>query len=149
MRKDIDLFLTQMGNSLSNDLISHIVITYIYKDANIRNIQKQKKNKKLVCEELITFFGKCYNDRNILLYRNQQDQIILRNFSENNRFFLYSEREQQQTTEPALPMLLDSGHERQTEQNEFILFDNPTNEIVYDENGLPIQKKIKLYIMYI
>ena len=151
MRKDIDLFLIEMENVLSSDLIAYIISTYVYKEANVRTIRKQKEIKKLVCEELVEFFGLCYSDRNIKLYRNQQDQIVLKNFTFDNRFFLYSERDQQQAAQAAHqpPLLLQSEHEKQAEQNEIVLFNNPTNQVVYDANGFPVQKKIKLYIMYI
>lgn len=142
MRNDINLFLSEMENVLSDDMILHIIVTYVYKEANIRTIKKQKKIKRLVCVDLIKFCGLCYSDRNISLYRNQRDQIVLENFSADSRFFLYSEREQVQQQH-----MLE--HERQTDKNEIILFNNPTNQVVYDANGFPVQKKIKLYIMYI
>jgi hypothetical protein len=135
MRKDIDLFLNDMENVLSADLIAHIITTYIYKDRNMKTIQKQKKAKSIVCKELIEFYGLCYSNQGFSLYRNQQNQIILKNYQPHTSFLLYSERDQ----------LIRN---QQSSDNEMVLFNNQSNP-VYDDNGIPVQKKIKLYIMYI
>ena len=145
MRDNIDTFLTQMQNVLSNDLIIHIVSSYILKDANMRIIKRQKRYKQILCKELVEFHNNCYKDKNISLYRNHRDQIVLKNNSLDNRFFFYSEREHNQ-------FILDNEHEKVVDCNdcnEVVLFNTANGEIVYDANGLPVQKKIKLYIMYI
>lgn len=123
-----------MENVLSSDLIAHIVSEHVYKDLNMRTIKKQKQLKTSVCKELIEHFNICYTDKNISLFRNQNDQIILRNFQTNNRLYLYSEKE--------------DNIVQKTDKNEIILFNNLAGQVVYDANGFPIQKKIKLYIMY-
>lgn len=134
MSKDIDIFLTKFAEILPNDLITRIV-TSIYKDQNIELIKKQKRLKAKLNNEILQYFGSCYNDNQIRLYRGQNNEVLLDN-NLCNRCWLYSQ--DSLTGQPELLMHSD--------QNHIVLLDNP---VTYDINGLPIQKRIKINICYI
>jgi hypothetical protein len=130
MRSDIDDFLTMMENILSYDLLKTIV-SLSYKDHNNAIIKRQKQQKSIVLTELLYVINQYYNDNNIRLYKNNQNQFVLQQKS-NCKMMLYSNTGIQQQQ-----LLLTDGN---TEQNDIVLFDVP---------NVPNQRRVKLYIMYI
>ena len=136
--KDIDTFLDLMENILSKDMITYI-ISFIYNESNMKIIKKQKKLKLLLHKE----FNKCYIDNNFMLYKNAQNQYMLhglqQTFLNNYKLYLYSNSNDIYTQSSNLLVC----------NNEILLIDNKNRETIYDENGLPIKRIIKLHIVYI
>ena len=136
--KDIDTFLDLMENILSKDMIIYI-ISFIYHENNLKIINKQKQLKLLLHKEL----NKCYIDNNFMLYKNAQNQYMLRGlhqtFLNNHQLYLYSNSNDIYTQSSNLLVC----------NNEILLIDNKNRETIYDENGLPIKRIIKLHIVYI
>jgi hypothetical protein len=136
--KDIDTFLDLMETLLSKDMITYI-ISFIYHETNLKIINKQKQLKLLLHKEL----NKCYIDNNFMLYKNTQNQYMLRGlqqtFLNNHQFYLYSNSNDIYTQSSNLLVC----------NNEILLIDNKNRETIYDENGLPIKRIIKLHIVYI
>jgi hypothetical protein len=129
MRSDIDGFFTMMENMLSYDLLKTIV-SLSYKDHNSAIIKRQKEQKNVVLKELLDVINQYYNDDNIKLYKNSQNQFVLQQ-KNNCNMMLYSNTGIQQQQ-----LLLTDGN---TEQNDIVLFDVPNQQ----------QRRVKLYIMYI
>jgi hypothetical protein len=128
-RTDIDNFIETMKLMLPTDLQQLILREYIYKERNLQIIKKQKETKVTLNKELLYMFNVFYDDNNLKLYKNQNNQYVLRNYLKNKQFYIC------------------------TANNEIIPVNN-TNELVlfepqYDMNGHPIQRRIKLNIVYI
>ena len=133
MSRDIEQFLNKFDELLSNDLILRIIMM-VYKEHNLELIRKQKILKAKLNDDILQFFGHYYTDGKIKLYKGINNEIILNNMHHNN-CRLYSQNQTNGQTELLI----------QSDQNQIVLFDNP---IAYDSNGLPITKKVKVYIYY-
>ena len=135
MKNDINTFLNIMEDMLSYDMIKYI-ISMIYRERNFHIIRKQKFLKNKVNTDVIKIHNIYYYDNNFMIYKNQRDQFVLEKISLNpvNNISLYANDN---------PILTSNNCE-----NEIILFDN-NQEQVYDDNGLPVQRRIKLNIVYV
>jgi hypothetical protein len=143
---DIESFLNMMERMLSGDLLKHI-ISIVCLDKNMSIIKKQKKLKYKLNKDVIKLFNTYYYDNNFLLYRNEKNQFILENISLNNKhIFVCSNK-----TPHAIPEELAtlSSFTNDNNINEIVLFEQrEQNEILYDENGLPVNRRIRLDVVY-
>jgi len=138
---DIDSFLNMMENMLSVDLLKHI-ISMACLDKNLSIIKKQKKLKYKLNRDVIKLFNTYYYDNNFLLYRNERNQFILENISLNNKHVYVCSNK---TTPQTIPQELPTNDNI----NEIVLFEQgEQNEILYDENGLPVNRRIRLDVVY-
>lgn len=131
MRNEINIFLNNMKNILPYDLIKYIFHIIVH-DKNIYIIQKQKKLKYILNKDIINFHNTYYYDNNYMIYRNPNNQFILKKISDNslNTISLYSDNSSN--------IILNQS------ENSVVLFNsNKVNE--YESE----QKIIKLNIIYI
>lgn len=135
MKNDINSFLNLMEDMLSYDILKQIILL-VYKDQNMAVIKKQKLLKYRINSDIIKVHNIYYYDNNFMIYKNQSDQFILEKISVNNmnNISFYSNDSN---------LLLSNDC-----TNEIVLFDN-NQEQAYDENGLPVQRRIKLNIVYV
>jgi hypothetical protein len=167
MRDNIENFLTKMNDMLTTDLI-RVISNHINKDQNISIIRKQKERKKHLCKEILKLFNTFYSDKNFVLYRNNNNEFVIENvaLNPNQQIYLYSnnvtipsvETTEQSDNNELIPynqvaneisnemnhMVLENN--TMNTNNELVLF-QPTTDI--DENGNTIQRRIKLYIVYV
>jgi hypothetical protein len=136
MNHDIESFLYIMHQMLPMDIIKHIV-GLICTAKNIAIIQKQKQLKTKLNHDIIKLFNTYYYDNNFLLYRNEHNQFILENISLDKKHIYLSSNRQ------AISNELQSN-----DINQIVLFEQPT-DVEYDENGLPIQRRIRLDVVYV
>jgi hypothetical protein len=136
MNHDIESFLHIMQEILPMDIIKHIV-TLICIDSNIAIIKKQKQLKIKLNHDIIKLFNTYYYDNNFLLYRNEHNQFILENISLNNKHIYVCSNRQ-----------AISNEHQNNDINQIVLFEQPT-DVEYDENGLPIQRRIRLDVVYV
>ena len=124
--------LSMMEEMLSADLIRYI-LSFYFKDHNMAIIKKQKELKVNVLQELLDMMNSYYDDNNIKLYKNKQDQFVVRQ-SNNCRMVLYSASQNAEVSEE---------QQQAADANEIILFQ--------DFNNMQIQqqRRVKLYIVYI
>ena len=142
---DIDSFLNMMENMLSADLLKHIV-SMVCLDKNLSIIKKQKELKYKLNKDVIKLFNTYYYDNNFLLYRNERNQFILENISLNNKHIYVCSNKTQQAIPQELATLTSSANDN---INEIVLFEQQDqNEILYDENGLPVNRRIRLDVVY-
>ena len=142
---DIDSFLNMMENMLSVDLLKHIV-SMVCLDKNLSIIKKQKELKYKLNKDVIKLFNTYYYDNNFLLYRNERNQFILENISLNNKHIYVCSNKTQQAIPQELATLTSSANDN---INEIVLFEqHDQNEILYDENGLPVNRRIRLDVVY-
>jgi hypothetical protein len=125
----IDSFIERMKYILTPDMIEFIVCEYIYKKHNLQVVRNQKQLKVKLNKELSDMFNVYYDDNNFKLYKNENNQFVLRNHIIDKQFYLCGNND-------IVPI---------NNTNDLVLFENQQN---YDENGIPIQRKIKLYIVY-
>lgn len=164
MRGDIENILTLMSNELTYDIIKHIIF-FVHQDVNKKTIAKQKVLKKIMMLELVKYFNIFYHDKNIILFRNENNDVVLESITNKyNDLYLYSNINQIQDTNSINNNLIEynqiandisntsneiMSHVNTAEtNNEVVLFKN-INTTVLDENGFEVQRRIKLYIVYI
>lgn len=164
MRGDIESVLTLMSKELTFDIIKHIVF-FVHQDVNKKTIVKQKMLKKKMMLELVKYFNIFYHDKNIILFRNENNDVVLENITNKyNDMYLYSNINNIQNTNIINNNLIEYNHianeisntsneiishvNTAETRNEVVLFKN-TNTTVLDENGFEVQRRIKLYIVYI
>jgi hypothetical protein len=128
----IDSFIDKMKHILTPDIIEFIVGEYIYKERNLQVIRKQKTFRVRLNRELYDMFNVYYDDNNFKLYKNENNQFVLRNHTKDKQFYMCANNDI-----VSVPV---------NNANDLVLFENQQN---YDENGQPIQRRIKLYILYI
>lgn len=136
MNHDIESFLYVMKEMLPFDIIKHIV-ALVSMDKNLAVIKKQKQLKIKLNADIIKLFNTYYYDNNFLLYRNEQNQFVLENISLNNKNIFVCSNRQQISTEL----------QPNNDMNQIVLFEHP-EVIAYDDNGLPIQRRIRLDVVY-
>ena len=142
---DIESFLNMMENMLSADLLKHIV-SMVCLDKNLSIIKKQKGLKYKLNKDVIKLFNTYYYDNNFLLYRNEKNQFILENISLNNKHIYVCSNKAPQAIPQELATLTSSAND---DINEIVLFEQQEqNEIIYDENGLPVNRRIRLDVVY-
>lgn len=122
-----------MKQLLTHDMIHYIITEYIYKDRNLQIIRNQREYKIKLNKELSDMFNVYYNDNNFKLYKNKNNQFVLRNHTKDKQFYMC-------VNNNIVPV------NNANDVNDLVLFQNQQN---YDENGEPIQRRIKLYIVYI
>lgn len=148
MRDDIESFLTVMSSILSDDMIKYI-IHLVSVDKNRQIIRRQKELKIQLNKDIIKLFNTYYYDNNFILYKNENNQFVLENMGLiNKQIYIFSNRPSIPNNEEQNQMVLQNQSSADT-TNEIVLFDNTSNEVVLDENGFPIQRRIKLDIVYI
>lgn len=128
----IDSFIDKMKHILTPDIIEFIVGEYIYKERNLQAIRKQKQFRLRLNRELCDMFNVYYDDSNFKLYKNNSNQFVLQNHTKDKQFYMC-------VNNNIVPVPVNNA-------NDLVLFENRQN---YDENGQPIQRRIKLYIVYI
>jgi len=173
MRDNIELFLNTMDDILSTDLKKHIAEIINIKN-NIKIIRQQKDFKYKLNVEILKLFNTCYFDSNFSIYKNNRNQLVFENISlGNNQVYLFANNNQPLT----LPdTQLNDNNDNNDNQlvryndiannisngnsqlvlnntihephNEIILFDND-RLVTSGENGEPIRRRIKLYVVYI
>lgn len=170
MRDNIELFLNSMDIILSTDL-KKLIATIVNIDSNIAIIQRQKIIKYKLNVEILKLFNTCYFDSNFSIYKNNRNQLVFDNISlGNNQVYLFSNNSHQ----IPLPVVAQSDSDNnqlvryndiannisngnsqlilnniiREPHNEIILFDNDSL-VTLDENGEPIRRRIKLYVVYI
>ncbi len=123
MLRDINSFLNMMENILSYDIIKDI-INIIYKDFNISIVKRQKLLKYQLNKDIIRFHNTYYYDKNYLIYKNNLNQMVLKQKKSNtlHKISLYSDSDNSSN------LILNDNND------EIILFTNQNN--------------IKLYVMY-
>ena len=121
-----------MKHILTPDMIEFIVSEYIYKERNLQVIKKQKQFRVRLNKELCDIFNVYYDDSNFKLYKNNSNQFVLHNHTKDKQFYMCANNH-------IVPVPVNNA-------NDLVLFENQQN---YDENGQSIQRKIKLYIVYI
>lgn len=128
MNTDIDIFIDKMTTTLNYDL-TQFIISMIYKEYNAKIILKQKKLKIQLNKNILSVFNTYYHDNSIMIYRNSQNQMVLKNFkaNQNNQLYLCNQEQQNEIV--------------QSDSNDTVLFNCPPEEMP--------QRNIKLYIVYI
>jgi hypothetical protein len=129
---NIDNYINTMINMLSNDLIKDI-INIIYKDYNLKIIKKQKRLKYILNKDIINFHNIYYYDNKYMIYRNENNQVLLKNLISNqmNNISLYNVSSSN--------IIINNNH---NDNNDIILFD------INNDNESLINKKINLNIIY-
>lgn len=122
MSKNIDIFLGKMETILTRDLIIYI-LKIVYNSHNKKLICDQKEKKKNVISELNNMFNVYYNDDKIMIYKNKNNQIMLKNYVKNSSCYLYN----MQQPPSSVP---------DDEENQLVLLDEPS------------RRNIKLYVIY-
>jgi len=155
MRNDIESFLTAMDSTLSHDLIKYIV-QIVSTDRNLQIIKRQKQFRFQLNKDIIKLFNTYYYDDNFILYKNEYNQFVLENLGiKNKQIYIYSNRQNHETNQPLLQntsaetQMVLANQSSSDHTNEIILFDQNQNQELYDENGFPIQRRIRLDIVYI
>lgn len=153
MRNDIESFLTCMQSILTDDMIKYIV-QLVSIDKNIQTIKKQKHLKLQLNKDIIKLFNTYYYDDNFILYKNEHNQFILENMGLiNKHIYIYSNRlveaqnEVVQNNTSPNQMVLYNQTANTTDQ--IVLFDDTSNQVMYDDNGFVLQRRIKLNIVYV
>lgn len=121
-----------MEDMLSTDLIRYI-LNFYFREYNLTIIKRQKEVKVNVLKELLDIMNSYYDDNNIKLYKNKQNQFVVRQ-SNNCRMVLYSASQNTEVSEE---------QQQAADANEIVLFQ--------DFNNMQIQQQrhVKLYIVYI
>jgi hypothetical protein len=140
MDHDIESFLIMMDEMLAFDIIKYIV-SMISNEKNMLIIQRQKIIKKKINKDVIKLFNTYYYDNNFLVYKNEHNQFILQNISLNNKHISVYKKQHQENNQLMLTNGLDN-------ENEIILFEENRDNEIYDENGLPVIRRIRLDIVY-
>lgn len=152
MRHDIELFLTKMQDILSEDLIKHIVYI-VGVEKNIQTIKRQRQYKVQLNKDIIKLFNTYYYDNNFILYKNEHNQFILENMAiKNKQIYVYSNKpieSQNEIVESNQNQLVLHNQSSADTSEQIVLFENPSNQDLYDDNGFPIQRRIKLDIVYV
>lgn len=138
MRNNIETFFKIMEERIPSELITHIIRNYIYYPINKKIIQKQKILKRILDKEMLKFFGILHYDRNFIVYRNNNGQVILENNYVLSNIHLFSHQENSNT-------LISSNQNT----NEIVLFNNINNNQFLDENGIIRPRRIHLSIVYV
>jgi hypothetical protein len=150
MRNDVESFLTIMDSTLSYDMIKHIV-QLISTEKNLQIIKIKKRLNVQLNKDIIKLFNTYYYDNNFILYKNEYNQFVLENMGiKNKQIYIYSNRHIQdiENTQEESEMVL-ANQSSSDHTNEIVLFDQSQNQILYDANGLPIQRRIRLDIVYL
>ena len=155
MRNDIESFLTVMDSTLSSDMIKHIV-QLVSTEKNLQIIKKTKELRFQLNKDIIKLFNTYYYDNNFILYKNENNQFVLENMGiKNKQIYIYSNRQQIPENE-IIPHITSSetqmvlaNQSSSDHTNEIVLFDQNQNQDMYDENGFPIQRRIRLDIVYV
>ncbi len=132
----IDSFIDKMKYILTPDMVEFIVSEYIYKERNLQVIRKQKHFRVRLNQELYDMFNVYYDDNNFKLYKNENNQFVLRNHTKDKKIYMCANND-------IVPVPVNNAN---ANANDLVLFENRQN---YDENGQPIQRRVKLYILYI
>lgn len=139
MNDDIESYMNTMQNILSTDLIRYIV-SIAFMDKNMSIIKKQKKLKAKLNKDVVKLFNTYYYDNNFMVYRNEHNQFILENISMNNKHI----RVCSNNTNHSISTELNDDN-----VNEIVLFEQGGQpEVIYDENGLPVNRRIRLDVVY-
>jgi|LakMenE01Jun11ns_1017448.scaffolds.fasta_scaffold9959515_17 hypothetical protein len=139
MNDDIESYMNTMQNILSTDLIRYIV-SIAFMDKNMLIIKKQKKLKAKLNKDVVKLFNTYYYDNNFMVYRNEHNQFILENISMNNKHI----RVCSNNTNHSISTELNDDN-----VNEIVLFEQGgQQEVIYDENGLPVNRRIRLDVVY-
>lgn len=173
--RNIESFFQKMEEILPYDIQKYIMSKIII-EHNIEIIKIQKKLKEKCTKEIIKRCNTCYNDRNFLLYRNQDNQLVFENLTlnNNNQILLYSPNNipanliGQQNYNQLLTNATDTTdivNDTQVTQVTQVTSVTPVNNALIqqymnsDQNEIVLfdapditgsnQRKIKLYIMYI
>ena len=78
MEKDINSFMDKMDNMLDYDTKKYIV-ELVHKETNKKTIAKTKTAKSKLNLSILKLFNTFYVDNNILLYKLDQENIVLEN----------------------------------------------------------------------
>lgn len=154
MRNEIDSFLDIMESMLSYDILKHIV-QLISTDKNQMIIKKQKQLKLQLNKDIIKLFNTYYYDNNFILYKNDNNQFVLENMSlTNKQIYIYSnkplhEQENEIVENDQQHQMILHNQSSTNTTNEIVLFEEGSNQELYDDNGFAIQRRIKLNIVYI
>lgn len=81
---NIDLYFNKMENILNFDIIRKI-----YTIINIQIIKKQKILKKYLNDDILLYKNAFYYDKNLLIYKNNSNNIKIKNKNYNNKFLSY------------------------------------------------------------
>jgi hypothetical protein len=109
-------------------------------DKNMLIIKKQKKLKAKLNKDVVKLFNTYYYDNNFMVYRNEHNQFILENISMNNKHI----RVCSNNTNHSISTELNDDN-----VNEIVLFEQGgQQEVIYDENGLPVNRRIRLDVVY-
>jgi predicted ATP-binding protein involved in virulence len=124
------MFLDTMEKILPYDLIVY-TLSYYLREYNIKIIVQQKLLKKLLNQSIHSLFNTYYCDNSIMLYKNKNNQMVLKQKTD-NKCYLYSNTDNVQND------IIDNSQNTET-----VLFHYP------EDNQIVQQRKIKLYIVYI
>ena len=78
MEKDINSFMDKMETMLDHDTIKYIV-DLVHKDKNKTTIETSKKLKSQLNNSILKLFNTFYIDKNVLLYKLDDEHIVLEN----------------------------------------------------------------------
>jgi hypothetical protein len=139
MNDDIESYMNTMQNILSTDLIRYIV-SIASMHENISIIKKQKRLKAKLNKDVVKLFNTYYYDNNFMVYRNEHNQFILENISMNNKHIRLCSNNRNQSISTEL---------NDDNVNEIVLFEQGgQHDVIYDENGLPTNRRIRLDVVY-
>lgn len=167
MRNDIENFITSMTDILNDDMIKYIIQNYVYRKHNRSVIAKQKELKYKMLIEIRKLFNILYFDRNFVVYLSVNNQVMLENLSMvYNNVHIYSNTVQSNAI-PNIPNLhneyqqlannltnsenhlMQSATFDNSSNNELVLYNHQQQtQQLYDENGLPIQRRVRMYVVY-
>lgn len=78
MEKDINSFMDKMELFLDQDTLKYIV-DLVHKDNNKNTIMKTKKLKGQLNNSIVKLFNTFYIDQNVLIYKLNDENIVLEN----------------------------------------------------------------------
>lgn len=78
MEKDINSFMNKMEQFLDQDMLKYIV-DLVHKENNMNTIVKTKKLKRQLNNSIIKLFHTFYIDQNVLIYKLNDEHIVLEN----------------------------------------------------------------------
>lgn len=121
---NIDLYFDKMENILNFDIIRKI-----YNIINIQIIKKQKILKKYLNDDILLYKNAFYYDKNLLIYKNNSNNIQIKNKNHNNKFLSYKLFKVDNNYIVNSNILIDNFT-----NNSNITIDNNSSNIIIDNN---------------
>lgn len=140
------MIITNIDNTLNlmEKMLSLDILTYIYHFYNIDIIKKQKILKKKILIDIKKLFNIYYYDENILMYLNENNNMVLRHLNNNTRHI--------QQIQHIMPLNENEYENDNENQNQIVNINNNNTDIIlfnYNDIEQNMERKINIYIVYV